>query len=145
MESDESQTTEINLVLIRMNNKSVEELQALLPQEEITIIKKPETGLLMMTVQDPCNTDFHLGEILVTEAEVEYKGLRGYAVLMGDEPGKTLLAASVKAILQTGHKEVIRKVTEVISRLSKKMAETDEMERRLIARTGVSFETMVKG
>jgi len=34
------------------------------------ILKEPETGLVMQTVSDSFNTEFHLGEILVTAAEV---------------------------------------------------------------------------
>lgn len=136
---------EINSVITRMDKKSIEELMALMPREEISIIKKPETGLLMMAAQDSFNMDFYLGEILVTEAGVEYKGLKGYAMVMGDEPEKALSAASAEAILQSDHLELKQKMVDFITRQAGEMAEADERERRLIAGTGVSFETMVKG
>jgi phosphonate C-P lyase system protein PhnG len=99
----------------------------------------------MMTAKDSFNTDFYLGEILVTKAGVEYKGLKGYAMVMGDEPEKALLAASVEAILQAGKKDLIRRMTKVISERSKEINERDELERRFMAGTTVSFQTMVKG
>ncbi|WP_333656572.1 phosphonate C-P lyase system protein PhnG [Dissulfurispira sp.] len=64
---------EINSVITKMDEKSIEELIALIPQEEINIIKKPQTGLLMMAANDSFGADFYLGEILVTEAEVNIR------------------------------------------------------------------------
>ena len=52
----------------------------------------------MMAADNFFGTDFYLGEILVVEAEVEYKGLKGYAMVMGDESERALLAASVDTI-----------------------------------------------
>lgn len=140
---------EINSVIMKMDEKSIEELIALMPQDEINIIKKLEIGLLMMAAKDSFDTDFYLGEILVTEAKVEYKGLKGYAMVMGDEPERALLAASVDAILQADTKDaredLKQKVMDLITMQARKIAEADEMERRLIVKTRVSFETMVKG
>ena len=82
-------------------------------------------------------------------AEVEYKGLKGYAMVMGDEPERALLAASVDAILQTDNGDLMgdlkQKVMDFITVQAKKTTEADEMERRLIAKTRVSFETMAEG
>ena len=136
---------EINSAITEMDEKSIKKLIALMPQDEINIIKKPETGLLMMVASDSFDTDFYLGEILVTEAEVEYKGLKGYAMVMGDEPEKALLAASVDTILQENNGDLKQKVIDFITLEAGKIAATDEMERRLITKTKVSFETMVKG
>jgi alpha-D-ribose 1-methylphosphonate 5-triphosphate synthase subunit PhnG len=139
----------INSVITKMDEKSIEKLIVLLPQEEINTLKKPETGLLMMAAKDSFSTDFYLGEMLVTEAEVEYKGLKGYAMVMGDEPERALLAASVDAILQADTRDAMedlkQKVMDFITAQAKKTAEADEMEKRLIAKTRVNFETMVKG
>jgi len=103
----------------------------------------------MMAAKDSFDTDFYLGEILVTEAEVKYKGLKGYAMVMGDEPERALLAASVDAILQADTRDAMedlkQKVMDFITMQARKTAEADEMERRLIAKTKVNFETMVKG
>ncbi len=134
-----------NSVITKMDEKSIEKLIALIPQEKINIIKKPETGLLMMAAKDSFDTDFYLGEILVTEAEVEYKRLKGYAMVMGNEPERALLAASVDAILQADNEDLKQKVIDFITIQARKIAESDEMEKRLIAKTKVNFETMVKG
>lgn len=136
---------DFQLVITKMDDSSVKELIQLLSSEEINITKSPETGLLMMAANDSFGTDFYLGEILVTEAEVEYKGLKGYAMVMGDEPERALLAASVNTILQEGNGNLKQNVMDFITVQARKTAAADEMERRLIAKTRVSFETMAKG
>ncbi len=135
---------EINLIIAKMSAEGVEELKGLIPMEEIEILKKPKQGLLMMTAQDSFNTNFYLGEILITETEVKYKDMNGYAMLIGDDPEKALLAASVNAILKTKDQKLKQKVLELITAQAKKIEELDEIEGRLIAKTKVNFETMVK-
>ena len=70
-------------------------------------------------------------------------------MVMGDEPERALLAASVDAILQTDNGDLMgdlkQKVMDFITVQAKKTTEADEMERRLIAKTRVSFETMAEG
>ena len=60
-------------VIMAMNRESLPKLSELLTDEEIQGIRTPQTGLLMMVARDPFVTDFCLGEILVTEAETEYR------------------------------------------------------------------------
>lgn len=63
-----------------------------------TIISGPEVGMVMMTVREPIAQErFHLGEVLVTRAEVEVAGHRGWAMRMGDERLATLAAAVLDA------------------------------------------------
>ena len=137
--------TNMRSVIINIDKHLLAELRNIIPQDIINIIKTPQKGLLMMTAKDSFDTDFYLGEVLVTEAEVECKGLKGYAMVMGDEPEMALLAASVDAILQADDGELKQKVMDFITAQAKKTAEADEMEKRLIAKTKVNFETMVKG
>lgn len=135
---------EAHQIIAKMSAESIEELKGLIPIEEIEILKKPKQGLLMMTAKDSFNTNFYLGEILVTEAEVKYKDMEGYAMLICDDPEKALLAASVNAILKTNDQNLKQKVFELITDQARKMEELDEIEGRLIAKTKVNFETMVK-
>ncbi|WP_333654853.1 phosphonate C-P lyase system protein PhnG [Dissulfurispira sp.] len=70
-------------------------------------------------------------------------------MMMGDEPEMTLAAASVDAILQADTRDargdLKQRAMDFITMQARKIAEADEMERMLIAKTRVSFETMVKG
>jgi alpha-D-ribose 1-methylphosphonate 5-triphosphate synthase subunit PhnG len=140
---------DFQLVITKMDDVSVKELMQLLPTEEINILKKPETGLLMMAAKDSFDTDFYLGEMLVTETEVEYKGLKGYAMVMGDEPERALLAASVDAILQADTldemEDLKQKIKSFLAEQMKRINALQERERQLIAKTKVNFETMSNG
>lgn len=144
---DEEEKMDFQLVITKMDNSSVKELIQLLSPEEINVTKSPELGLLMMISNDSFGTDFCLGEILVTEAVVEYKGLKGYAMVMGDEPERAVLAASVNAVLQAdidAMKDLRRKVIDFITVKAKKITKEEEIEKRLIAQTRVNFEIMAK-
>jgi alpha-D-ribose 1-methylphosphonate 5-triphosphate synthase subunit PhnG len=59
-----------------------------------TLITGPEVGTVLMTVREPVEaTRFHLGDVLVTRAEVEHRGSRGWAMRMGDDLAAALAAA----------------------------------------------------
>ena len=133
--------------LMELDEDSVKLLLDMAAEEDIIIIiiKPPQPGLLMMTVQDSFDTDFYLGEILVTVAEVECEGITGYAMVMGDEPERALLAASVEAIMQGANEDLKKQIREFVSRQMGKINSIREKESALIAKTKVSFETMAKG
>jgi hypothetical protein len=50
----------INSVITKMDEKSIEKLIVLVPQEEINILKKPETGLLIFIDCIYHSFNFHL-------------------------------------------------------------------------------------
>lgn len=122
-----------------------EKIKNIIPQDIITIIKPPHAGLLMMTVIDSFDTTFYLGEILVTGAEVQCNGQTGYAMVIGDEPERALLAASVEAILQTDNEELKIHIRDFLSKQMEKINSLKEKETGLIEKTRVFFENMPKG
>ncbi|MHB8066563.1 MAG: phosphonate C-P lyase system protein PhnG [Desulfobaccales bacterium] len=132
-------------VIMALERESLAALSELLPEEEIRMIRPPQTGLLMMVAQDPFATDFCLGEILVTEAETEYQGRRGYAMVMGDEPEKATLTAAVAAIFQSNSDALKTRIGQFLAPLASSLSQKAEWERRLLSKTQVNFETMVKG
>ncbi len=133
---------DLYLTLTKMNEDAVNELMALLPGEEINITKEPEAGLVMMTVKDSFNTKFCLGEVLVTRTEVDYRGIRGYAIVIGYEPNRCIAAASVDAILKSKSDTNREKLLEFIKLQKERIEEAEKLDRRLIAMTKVNFETM---
>ncbi len=57
------------------------------------LIAGPDVGMVVMTVREPVEaTRFHLGEVLVTRAEVEHRGQRGWSMRMGDDRAGALRA-----------------------------------------------------
>ena len=68
-----------------------------------TVDRAPQAGLVMCSVIDPFDTPFHLGEVLVTRADVRFDGChRGCGVVCGDEPDPALLLAAVEAAERGG-------------------------------------------
>jgi phosphonate C-P lyase system protein PhnG len=135
----------MTVLIDAMDDQEVEQLLALFAGEELPVPLPPRSGLLMMTVQDSFDTDFYLGEILVTEAEVESRGKTGYAMVMGDEPEKSLLAASIEAIMQGDNEDLKKQIRGFVSEQMEKINSIKEKESALIAKTKVSFESMSKG
>ena len=130
---------------MELDEDSVKLLLDMAAEEDIIIIKPPQLGLLMMTVQDSFDTDFYLGEILVTVAEVECEGITGYAMVIGDEPERALLAASVEAVLRGDNEDFKKRLRKFVSEQTWKINSAKEKETALIAKTKVFFENMSKG
>jgi alpha-D-ribose 1-methylphosphonate 5-triphosphate synthase subunit PhnG len=107
------------------------------------IIKEPETGLIMMNAKDCFNTEFHLGEVLVTTAEVRIGGQRGWGMIMGDDGERALLLAGLDVILR---ETADLFATEVRAELGKWLSKAEAAlmsERQRAATTRVNFQTMV--
>lgn len=108
------------------------------------ILKEPETGLVMQTVSDCFNTDFHLGEILVTVAEVMLEDRRGWGMVMGDNGDRATLAACLDVILSSDDIAMRGKVELELSEWLEQAAEVADQEARLYGITRVNFESMVE-
>jgi alpha-D-ribose 1-methylphosphonate 5-triphosphate synthase subunit PhnG len=127
---------------MQMSDQAVRRLLALLAGEEIAIVRGPLTGLVMMSAQDACNVEFHLGEVLVTEAEVSYRGINGYGMVVGDDPERALARASVEAVGNSDNVSLYRRISRFFAAEAKKVAALRKREAALLAGTQVRFETM---
>ena len=108
------------------------------------ILKEPETGLDMQTVSDCFNTDFHLGEILVTVAEVMLEDRRGWGMVMGDNGDRATLAACLDVILSSADLALRAEVERELSEWLEHAAEVADQEARLYGITRVNFESMAE-
>jgi phosphonate C-P lyase system protein PhnG len=106
--------------------------------------RPPRTGLVMATVLDPFDTAFHLGEVLVTEAQVETDGKVASGMILGDAPQKALLLAAVEAAEPSAGTELRAVLDEFIDRLEGRSAAAAQRISRLVAATAVTFESMKK-
>jgi len=141
----EEQIMEFQLLITKMDDRSVEKLIGLVPANEIDIVKMPEAGLLMMAVKDSFETDFYLGEILVTEAEVRYSNKKGYSMVMGDEPERAIAAAVADAVMRSDNDILKTKMNKLFLSWEKGLNRNDKRQEKLTAKTKVNFETMRKG
>lgn len=63
-----------------------------------TVVLAPELGMTMVTVREPVEAiRFHVGEVLVCRAEVDHRGMSGWAMRMGEDRAATLAAALLDA------------------------------------------------
>ena len=106
------------------------------------VLRGPELGSVMLTVREPVEaTRFHLGDVLVTQVEVEHRSTRGWAMRLGDEPLATLAAALCDAELAANgpHADTIRSLC---SRTASAVAADRDREWAELAPTIVAFEEM---
>jgi phosphonate C-P lyase system protein PhnG len=111
---------------------------------EFRVQRAPRAGLVMVTVRDSFDTPFHLGEVLVSEAEVVFNGHSGYGAICGDEPERALLLAAVEAAERSGRSAVLGGIGEFIGKLEEKRSGERACSSKLAAATEVRFESMKK-
>lgn len=69
----------------------------------VKVLSGPDVGMVMLQVREPVVKErFYLGEVLVTRAEVDRAGTRGWAMRMGDDRVATLAAAICDAEVECG-------------------------------------------
>ncbi len=107
-----------------------------------TVLVGPEVGLTMLDVREPvCGDRFYLGEVLVTRAEVELGGARGWAMRMGGDRVATLAAAVCDAEVEAGRARA-GDVEALCKRTAASAEAADAASRVEIAATEVRFEEM---
>lgn len=75
--------------------------RCLVDQPNPDLILVPQVGSIVMTVREPVESiRFHLGDVMVTRAEVEHRGERGWAMRMGADEAAALAAAICAAEAQ---------------------------------------------
>ena len=73
---------------------------------ELFFLKKPEKTMVLLSVKEPVQRSlFYLGELLAVHCIVELAGVRGAAVLMGDDFSKAEAAAVLDAAHSGGFEE----------------------------------------
>lgn len=127
---------------------AAEELAAVLdriwPMGEFRVRQPPRAGLVMITVRDPFGTPFHLGEVLVSEAEVDLDGYTGHGSVCGEEAEAALLLAAVAAAERSGRTDVLAAVDTLLGPLEAERADQKALSSKLAAATAVRFESMKK-
>ncbi|MEA3363876.1 MAG: phosphonate C-P lyase system protein PhnG [Thermodesulfobacteriota bacterium] len=125
-----------------ISREAVRELLELAETAPIEIVSTPRSGLTMMHVLDAFDSEFLLGEILVSSAEVVLNGQRGYGMVIGDEPERSLARACAEVLLH-GEDEVLKnRMQKLLERERQTLNEQRRHEEQLIAGTKVSFDLM---
>ncbi|MCL1837563.1 MAG: phosphonate C-P lyase system protein PhnG [Treponema sp.] len=73
---------------------------------ELLFLKQPEKTMVLLSVREPVkHSEFYLGEMLAVHCIVELAGVRGAAVLAGDDFSKAVFAAMLDAAHSGGFAE----------------------------------------
>jgi phosphonate C-P lyase system protein PhnG len=128
--------------ITQMPGGAVRKLLGLLAGEKIVIVRGPLTGLVTMSALDSFEVNFYLGDVLVTEVEVDYAGCRGYGMVIGDDSERAIARASVEAVGASRNRILQERVNRFLRAEAKKIEARRNKEASLIARTLVDFETM---
>ena len=132
-------------LLPEMTIEEVDNLNAVLPMEQVELIAPPATGLIMARVRDCFDTDFYLGEVLVTRAEISFGDHRAQATLIGNLPKHALAAATLSVLETAGRVDLLEKAAEACLPASRRIARKRDMRTRLVSATRVRFESMAGG
>lgn len=134
---------DLTALINTMDEQQVEQLLALFADVELTVSHPPRTGLMMLTVQDSFATDFHLGEVLVTEARVLFRGCEGYGMVSGEAPRRALARAAADAVFRCPDAADIQEGLRGCLHQEEVMEKTRQAESdALFAATKVNFDLM---
>ena len=134
----------IREILPEMYPEEIAALASALPMERAKVVQPPQAGLIMAKARDCFDTDFFLGEVLVTRAEVEYEGRLGRATLMGDHPAATLIAAVLETLENDDGAKYLEAAHAICSPAAQRVDEHRKQEACWVASTRVNFQSMAE-
>lgn len=106
------------------------------------LLKGPEKTLVLLQAREPVRRSrFYLGELLAAHCVVELDGVRGAAVLMGDDLGKAKDAAVLDAAHSGGFPGFARVEGELL-RLEEARQAGLAKEAAAVRKTKVSFQSL---
>ncbi|APZ53968.1 phosphonate C-P lyase system protein PhnG [Salipiger abyssi] len=129
-------------VLARMAPERIsEEAEILLPALGDIEVLQSRSGLVMLPMRDTVTgTDFHLGEVLVSEAHIRLPGgTEGYGMVTGHDLERAMAMAVIDGALAAGVD--VERLIRVIAEEAARQAEDDRDTLRAIEATRVDMET----
>ncbi len=128
--------------VLELNDEELDQLLSFAREAGVEIIRQPRTGLLMQTVKDAFDAPFHLGEVLVAEAEVALEGGKGYGMVIGDSLRHALGRACAEVLLDQADQLMVARVQRLLTQATDRRQSVQQREAELIARTRVRFDLM---
>jgi alpha-D-ribose 1-methylphosphonate 5-triphosphate synthase subunit PhnG len=109
---------------------------------EVILLKEPEKTMVLIQIREPVGQSrFYLGELLAAHCIVEVGGVRGAAVLMGDNLDKARAAAVLDAVHSGGFPGFARVEPELL-RLEEERLTEETRKAAAIRKTQVSFQVL---
>lgn len=133
----------LSRILVKSSAEVLKDLaEPVLSKMPVTIIRKPAKTMVMVRMKETvAKADYYIGELLACEAMVEISGVKGFALMAGDNCDKVLHVAVIDAALKTdyeGNANIIKVLLEQEERIKKQEQEKIRMHHA----TQVKFETM---
>jgi alpha-D-ribose 1-methylphosphonate 5-triphosphate synthase subunit PhnG len=108
-----------------------------------TVIEPPTVGTIPLCVREPVVGErFILADVLATQAEVEHRAHRGWAMRLGDDTTATLAAAICDAEAASGA-GLAGEVELLCRRTERNLADRAASEWEQLVRTEVRFEELI--
>ncbi len=135
--------TELHDAVAYLTDHELNRVLAIASELSPRIIREPSRGIVMMTLIDSFEVPFHLGEVLVTEAEVECAGAQGYGMTEGLDGQRALVRAILDALSQITTGDVVReRIRVILSAAYQRRRRAQGLEDALIASSRVSFDLL---
>jgi phosphonate C-P lyase system protein PhnG len=143
------ETTDNSMHFIRrhlseMTEEEIDNLISALPMEQVELLTPPQTGLIMARVNDCFDTDFYVGEILVTRTEVSYGDHRAQGTIMGNLPKHAIVAATLDVLKISGEADTLENAAAACAPAMDRIGRKQRLDARLVAATRVQFESMAE-
>ena len=106
------------------------------------VVTPPAVGCVPAQVREPVlRQRFFLGDVLACTAEVEFDGVRGWAMRLGDDRAAALAMAVLDAAAACSP-DLAREVDALCARAAERAAAADAAEWTELSRTIVQFEEL---
>ena len=110
--------------------------------KELLFLKKPEKTMILLQVKEPVKQSrFYLGELLAVHCIVELSGVRGAAVIAGDDFSKAEAAAVLDAA-HSGNFEEFERIEEELHHLEEARQKKHAKQTAAIKETQVRFHVL---
>jgi alpha-D-ribose 1-methylphosphonate 5-triphosphate synthase subunit PhnG len=129
------------LITISEGTKICALAEEIMKNTEVRVVKEQIGMIMARTKESVEGMVFNLGEVLVTEAEVEIKNKLGYAMVLGLEPEKARAGAILDAAVEANH--LLK--DKILETLKEERKNAEERRRKLwgmVKPTRVEFEVM---
>lgn len=119
-----------------------EEVNKLEKLHKISVVKKPEMGLVMVKIKDGVyNENFYIGEVLITECSVHLDGILGMGIVQGDNSERAYLMGVIDAAFNCD-KVLKDSLLEKIEMWEKNIKDKFQEEKALVEGSKVKFNVM---
>lgn len=117
-------------------------VEDLLPRVGPVDVDRNQTGLVMLPGDDTAKGEpFHLGEVLVAEAQVYIDGVPGYAACTGSDLEQALAVAILDALIQGGR--LNDEISPFVREQQAAQVDADQHLREQAAATRADMETQL--